>query len=104
VQRAFWLNFFNKQTPFATGPEKGARNSEAAVLFAQIHKPRRGHYKAEFTLVTENAATLPEGEITRQYVKYLEKVIYQHPDVWLWSHRRWKREWKEEYRELWIDR
>ena len=47
--------------------------------------------------------TMPEGELTRLYVKYLEDVIHEHPEVWLWSHRRWKREWKEEYSQLWID-
>ena len=102
--RAYWLNFFGKPTPFARGPEKGARSSDVAVLFAQIYKPRRGHYVGNFSLVTENAAALPEGELTRLYVKYLEEVIHEHPEVWLWSHRRWKREWKEEYREQWIDR
>lgn len=102
VKRAYWLNFFGKPTPFATGPEKGARAANSAVLFAQIYKPRRGYYKAEFTIVTENAFSLPEGELTRQYVQYLEKVIHSHPEVWLWSHRRWKREWKEEYSDNWV--
>jgi len=100
--RAFWMNFFGKPAPFAKGPEKGARNANLAVLFSQIYKPARGQYKMEFTLVTENSAELPEGELTRRYVHYLEKVIREHPEVWLWSHRRWKREWKEEYRHLWI--
>lgn len=100
--RAYWLNFFGKPAPFARGPEKGARSADLAVIFSQIYKPRRGLYKMEFTLVTENAGELPEGELTRRYVDYLEKVIRDHPDVWLWSHRRWKREWKEEYREHWI--
>ena len=102
--RAYWLNFFGKPTPFARGPEKGARNSNVAVLFAQIYKPKRGYYVGNFSVITENAAELPEGELTRLYVKYLEQVIHEHPEVWLWSHRRWKREWKEEYSDLWIDR
>ena len=102
MSRAYWLNFFGKPTPFTRGPERGARAANLSVLFAQIYKTKRGHYQLEYELCTEDPSSLPEGEITRRYVKYLERVIHQHPDMWLWSHRRWKREWKEEYRESWI--
>jgi len=50
-----------------------------------------------------DASLLPEGELTRQYVRYLEAVIRRNPDMWLWSHRRWKHAWKEEYADWWVD-
>ena len=103
VSRAYWLNFFGRPTPFVRGPERGAMAGNLAVLFAQIYKTGRGQYHLEYELCTENAAELPVGEITRLYARYLERVIHEHPEMWLWSHRRWKKEWKEEYSELWKD-
>lgn len=94
---AYWFNFFGRPTPFLKAPEKAARNFNIPVVFAYIHKNRRGHYDAALTLAHENPSELPEAELTRQYVKYLQQVITQYPDMWLWSHRRWKWEWKEEY-------
>jgi len=103
VKTAYWLNFFGKTTPFVSGPEKGARASGMPVVFACIEKPRRGYYHATMKLATMDSSLLPEGELTLRYVRYLEEVIYRNPDMWLWSHRRWKHAWKPEYAEMWID-
>jgi KDO2-lipid IV(A) lauroyltransferase len=102
VKKAYWLNFFGKATPFARGPERGARAGNTAVVFVALYKTARGKYILDFVLGTEDAGELPEGETTRLYARFLESVIRPHPDMWLWSHRRWKREWKEEYRDGWI--
>jgi KDO2-lipid IV(A) lauroyltransferase len=83
-------------------PEKSARDGSLPVVFAYMEKPKRGHYHAVIDIVTENAADLPEGELTRRYVLYLEDVIRKNPDMWLWSHRRWKHQWKEQYRKNWV--
>ena len=91
---AYWRNFFGRPTPFVSGPEKGARAGHLPVVFAYMEKPKRGKYHAVIELATENAAELPEGELTTRYVKYLEEVIRRNPDMWLWSHRRWKHQRK----------
>jgi KDO2-lipid IV(A) lauroyltransferase len=31
------------------------------------------------------------------YAAYLQQVMTANPEMWLWSHRRWKWEWKPEY-------
>lgn len=103
VSKAYWLNFFGRPTPFIRGPERGAVAGNLSVFFAQIYKIKRGYYKLDYELCTENAADLPKGELTRRYVEYLERSISAHPEMWLWTHRRWKKEWKEEYQELWIE-
>jgi KDO2-lipid IV(A) lauroyltransferase len=101
--RAYWLNFFGRPTPFMRGPERGAVAGNLSVAFAQIYKVKRGQYRLAYELCTEDPASLPKGELTRRYVRYLERVIREHPEMWLWSHRRWKKEWKPEYADLWID-
>ena len=103
MHSAYWCNFLGRPTPFASGPEKGARCSNLPVVFASIEKPRRGYYHATLQLATPDAGALPEGALTYQYVHYLEEVIRRQPDMWLWSHRRWKHAWKEEYAGLRID-
>ncbi|MET0243897.1 MAG: lysophospholipid acyltransferase family protein [Flavitalea sp.] len=103
VQRAYWLNFFGKPAPFARGPERGARAGDISVVFAKIYKLKRGKYVVEFSMGVEHPTKLEEGALTAKYVKFLEEVINLHPDMWLWSHRRWKREWKDEYEANWVD-
>ena len=35
-------------------------------------------------------AKFEENEIVHQFFHHLEQTIQQHPDNWLWSHKRWK--------------
>jgi KDO2-lipid IV(A) lauroyltransferase len=98
--KAYWVNFFGRPTPFVTGPEKGARSNDAAVVFIHFTKRKRGYYEAHPELGTLSPNALPEKELTRIYIQYLERVIKAHPEMWLWSHRRWKHEWKPEYGEV----
>jgi KDO2-lipid IV(A) lauroyltransferase len=103
LHNAYWIDFMGRPTAFASGPEKGARSGHLPVVFAAIEKPRRGHYHATIKLACLDASRLPEGELTREYVRYLESLIRRRPDMWLWSHRRWKHAWKEEYQSMRID-
>ena len=101
-KRAYWLNFFGKPTAFVRGPEKGAQAGNIPVVFTTFYKVKRGYYYAKTRIASENPQSLPEGELTRIYVRYLEEVIRENPDMYLWSHRRWKHPWKEEYGKMWI--
>jgi KDO2-lipid IV(A) lauroyltransferase len=94
---AFWFNFFGKATPFVRAPESGARRGNIPVLFCKIIKERRGYYKIFFEMLEENPARLRETELTKKYVHHLQKFISEYPEMWLWSHRRWKWDWKKEY-------
>jgi Kdo2-lipid IVA lauroyltransferase/acyltransferase len=94
---SYWFNFFGKATPFIKGPERYARDKKIPVIFARSRKLKRGYYKLEVELVTDDASQLPEAELTRMYVQYLSEILHTQPDNWLWSHRRWKWDWKEEY-------
>ncbi|HTS43568.1 MAG TPA: hypothetical protein VMH01_04170 [Puia sp.] len=101
---AHWLNFFGRPTPFVKGPERGARTGNIPPLFIYFYKPKRGHYRARIEVGSLNPSETQEGELTRNYVRFLERSIREQPALWLWSHRRWKHEWKEEYSELWMDK
>jgi KDO2-lipid IV(A) lauroyltransferase len=94
---AWWLPFFGKMTPFVKGPERGARFNNTAVAFGNFYPIKRGHYGYDLKLITMNAAKLPEGELTRLFVSYVEECIRKNPANYLWSHRRWKHEYSREY-------
>lgn len=97
---AYWFNFFNRPAPFLKGPEKAARDKGCAVVFVFINKIKRGYYEAEFVLATEDASILPASQLTKMYVDALTERMKRQPENWLWSHRRWKWEWKPEYGEV----
>lgn len=95
LDKAKWFTFFNRKTAFTVGPAKGAIANQTAVVFAFIERPKRGYYTIRFTLADEAPQAGSENQLTQKFVHYLEKVIRQNPDMWLWSHRRWKHEWQE---------
>ena len=97
---AFWLNFFDRPAPFVTGPAKGAVQQDAIVVMAEMQRLKRGHYHFDIRLVTESAASLGPAQLAALYRTELERVIRQNPSNYLWSHRRWKYNWKAEYGEL----
>jgi len=100
---AYWQNYFSKPAPFITGPEVGGIKNDTAIIFVRSKIIKRGHYVLECTRYAENGATTSVGEITRAFRDYLEKIIREEPSNYLWTHRRWKWDYKDEYKENWID-
>ncbi|MDB5230346.1 MAG: lipid biosynthesis acyltransferase [Chitinophagaceae bacterium] len=94
--QAYWHPFFTKMAPFVKGPEKGARNNNIAVVMLNFYKVKRGYYNASFELLTTTPKEMPEGEITKRLIRYIENSIKEHPANYLWTHRRWKWEFDPE--------
>jgi KDO2-lipid IV(A) lauroyltransferase len=86
----YWTTFLNQDTPVFLGTEKISKTLDMAVLFFNIQRKKRGHYEIDISVLTENTKSTAEFEITEMHVRALEKAIIEHPDNWLWSHRRWK--------------
>ena len=101
--QAYWLHFFNRPVPFVTGPDKGAIRNKSAVVFVRLIQVRRGRYRFETKIITENASSMPLGELTRIYRTMLEDTIRQQPANYLWSHRRWRWEYQSAFEKNWID-
>jgi KDO2-lipid IV(A) lauroyltransferase len=91
-----WISFLNQDTPVVLGAEKVAQKLDSVVLFLHSKKIKRGYYDAEFQLVAEHAKSCPKFEITDKCTHLLEQQIIEHPDFWLWSHKRWKHKRKME--------
>lgn len=87
-----WLPFLNHPyTPVLTGTERIARKMNHAVFYLDVERVKRGHYTAEFKLITREPNALPEFGLTDAYFRLLEERIRRDPAYWLWSHNRWKR-------------
>lgn len=100
---AYWLYFLNRPAGFVIGPEKFARGQNIPVVMMTTTKPRRGYYHFDYFLLAQDPKALPDGELIREYVRHLEENIRLQPDLYLWSHRRWKHSWNEQYSEQWVD-
>jgi KDO2-lipid IV(A) lauroyltransferase len=90
TERAYWVQFLNRDTPFLHGMEKYARLNNLPVIFTDIQRVKRGYYTIELSILTTNPLELEEGVLTEMYARKLESVILKKPENWLWSHRRWK--------------
>jgi Kdo2-lipid IVA lauroyltransferase/acyltransferase len=88
--KAYWVNFLGLDTGFLHGMEKHAKTHNFPVIYVDIIRIRRGYYSLELTVLSDDPASLPEGELTKRYAAKLESVIRKEPAHWLWSHRRWK--------------
>ncbi|MDE6277616.1 MAG: lysophospholipid acyltransferase family protein [Muribaculaceae bacterium] len=83
-------SFLGRPTAFISGTETLARKLDMAVVYWDMEKPRRGHYHIQCRPLSASAASAEKGEITERYVRLLEATIRRRPDLWLWSHNRWK--------------
>lgn len=94
-----WLTFMNQDTAVFTGGERIMRKANDAVFYVDMQRPRRGQYVCTFKLITDDVNSLPEHEVTRRFFQLLEESIHRQPELYLWTHRRWKRT-KEEFDRL----
>jgi Kdo2-lipid IVA lauroyltransferase/acyltransferase len=87
---AYWTTFLNQETPVFTGTAKIARKLGYPIIYASVKRPKRGFYSIEIEVLVENPSEMEENEISEMHTKRLEKDIFENPEIWLWTHRRWK--------------
>lgn len=85
-----YTKFMGIEVPVHTGAEMLAKRYDMNVVYLNTKKVKRGHYEATLELLSDNAREIPNYEITDQFIKLLEKQIYEAPEFYLWTHKRWK--------------
>lgn len=91
LESAFhWLKFMNIEVPVYTGAEMLAKRYDMNVVFLKVKKLKRGYYEARFELLAENPRDFPNYEITDDFFRRVEKQIYEAPEFYLWTHKRFK--------------
>ena len=86
-----WVQFMNQETPVLTGGERIVKHMSQVFVYGDVTRTSRGHYNCEFRIIREETKGLPDYEITDLYFQELEKSIRHQPEIYLWSHNRWKR-------------
>lgn len=94
---SLWMPFFSKPVPFFTGPAKGAIQYNAALVLLQMQRTGRGRYRFTTRMLCEHPRTQSLEQLTWQYKNEVERMIREDPSNYLWSHRRWRHEWKPEF-------
>jgi KDO2-lipid IV(A) lauroyltransferase len=92
---SIWINFFGKPAPFIPGPYKAAIKNNAAIIFINFKKIKRGYYSFWSEVVIENPADYSVEELIKKYRDFIEDIIRRQPENYLWSHRRWKYDYKD---------
>jgi len=87
-----WFEFFGQQTKFFIAPGKIAQKFNIPVYFMDMWKIKRGKYKINTEIISQNSSSMTASQILESYVRKLENGIRAHPSNWLWSHKRWKRD------------
>jgi len=89
--KRFWTHFLNQETAFLIGTERMAQKSKQAVVYPHVLKGSRGRYQVEFIPLLPDQEKLGHGDLIKAYALALEKNIREQPELWLWSHKRWKK-------------
>ena len=89
-EAAYWTNFLNQDTPIFVGTEKIARKLNYPVIFGNVKRIKRGYYEIFTEMLVENPKDTKDGEISELHTRRLEAEIRKQPEIWIWSHRRWK--------------
>jgi len=85
-----WVHFLNQDTAFLIGADRIAKKSNHVVIFPSFRKIKRGYYELEFKVIEEEPLLINSQEIIDKYAALLESTIHVSPEMWLWSHKRWK--------------
>ena len=85
-----YLHFLNHHAPVFTGTEKITKRYGMDAYYIDIKRIKRGYYEASFIRMHENPQSLPDFELTEIYFKRLEESIRKQPELYLWSHNRFK--------------
>lgn len=85
-----FLRFLNHDVPVLTGSEKATKHFGYEAIFLGIKRVKRGYYECEFTPIQSYGKSLPDFELTNIYFNLLEKEIYDQPELYLWTHNRFK--------------
>ena len=82
----------NQPIAVIPGAEELARKVNAELVYLDVEKTARGHYRLTF-----REMTIPQDlqgrpfPLSFLYFRMLEETIRRQPDIWLWSHNEWNK-------------
>lgn len=84
------VRFLNQDTPMLTGAEELSRKFNYPCWFAHLSIAPDGQYIWRFEKIDGQGFEGQNYPITRHYAALLEANINEKPELWLWTHNRWR--------------
>lgn len=92
----YWGSFMGITIPCFTGAERLAKKLDLSTVYLKINKVKRGFYEAEVITLAEDSKKYKDYELTDMFLKEVEKQIYEAPEFYFWTHKRWKHMGKQD--------
>ena len=73
-----------------TGTEKIIKHYGFEAWFLDMKRVKRGFYEARLIRMHDAPQSLPDFELTTIYYQMLEQMIKERPELYLWTHNRFK--------------
>ncbi len=86
----FWFDFMGQDTSFLVGPAHIAAKIDVALVYPSYVVYRRGYYEVEMKLIVVHPAEVGAKNCAKRFGALLEDDLARLPELWLWSHNRWK--------------
>ena len=90
TKNAYWGKFMGLDSPMFVGTEIFAKKHDLALAFIHVKKVKRGYYEAEIKQITSEPKSFKNFEITDRYFQLVEEEIKETPELYFWTHKRWK--------------
>jgi KDO2-lipid IV(A) lauroyltransferase len=92
---AVFLPFLGETAAVNIGPALLALRGKAVVYPVFLFRAHNGNYELKATGPLDTTAlqgSIPEraGRIAEFYTRAMEQAVLEHPEQWLWAHKRWK--------------
>ncbi len=87
---SYWRPFMGVTVPMFLGTQILSKKLDLPVYYMKVTKKKRGFYEAEFVPITTHPKNCGTYEIVDTYTRLLEEQIYEQPEYYLWTHKRWK--------------
>ncbi len=90
-----YADFFGQKVATFSGPAKIALKNNTEIIFAYAYRTKSFKYmiiseSLKYDDLKGGATEENVRILTERFNKLLENVITEHPDQWLWLHRRFK--------------
>lgn len=86
----YWRTFMGIKVPIHTGAEMLSKKYDMSYVVWTSRKIRRGYYEIAFKLITNDPQSFKDYTLTDRFLDITEKNIRENPEVYLWSHKRFK--------------
>lgn len=85
-----WAKFMNIAVPIHVGGEELCKVHDIIPIYLKVEKLKRGYYQGTFKVLSEKPSEVEGYKISEAFLREVEKSIYEAPEYYFWTHKRWK--------------